>query len=359
MSISVSARAKHARRRPTSRRRALTVLGGLAATTVPFLGIGTASAASAADWQKLAMCESGGNWAINTGNGYYGGLQFSSSTWLGYGGGAYASRADLAAPTQQMAIADKVLAAQGWNAWPSCSRSTGLYGTPTTGSPPPPPPPMVQGAILARYNSLGGAGGFLGAPLIPESPAGNGGRWNMFQNGAIYWSPATGAWEVHGAIRATFSSLGNEYSLLAYPVSNETPTPVRAGSYNVFQGGVVYWSPTTGAHEVHGLIQQAWSAQGYENGPAGFPLTNEIAMSSRLGAIEGFEGGAMVWSPTTGAHLVRGAIDATWNALGADNSKLGLPITNEVAVPGGRRSTFEHGTITWTPSKGTTVKLRS
>jgi hypothetical protein len=75
------------------------------------------------DWDAVAQCESGGNWSINTGNGYYGGLQFSSSTWLAFGGGAYAARADLAAKSQQIAIAEKVLAAQGKGAWPVCGRN--------------------------------------------------------------------------------------------------------------------------------------------------------------------------------------------------------------------------------------------
>ncbi|HEU0101523.1 MAG TPA: transglycosylase family protein [Mycobacteriales bacterium] len=355
----MSARAKHARRRPTTRRRALTVIGGLAATALPLLGAGTAQAATAADWQKLAMCESGGNWAINTGNGYYGGLQFSYSTWLGYGGGAYAARADLATPAQQMAIADKTLAAQGWNAWPSCSRKTGLYGTPTTASPaPPPPPPMVYGDILARYNALGGASGFLGAPVTAEAGSVRGGRWNFFQRGAIYWTPGQGAYEVHGDIRAKWQSLRSEFSVLGYPVSNEQRTPTRAGAYNVFESGAVYWSPATGAHEVHGLVHKAWAATGWENGPAGFPMSDEIPLSTRFGAIQGFEGGAVVWSPSTGAHLVRGAINAAWNAVGADHSRLGLPTSGEVDIPGGRKTTFEHGSITWTPTRGAKVTLR-
>ena len=80
-------------------------------------------APAAHDWNAVARCESGGNWSINTGNGYYGGLQFSQSTWAAYGGTAYASRADLATPSQQIAIAEKVLAAQGARAWPVCGRS--------------------------------------------------------------------------------------------------------------------------------------------------------------------------------------------------------------------------------------------
>jgi multidrug efflux pump subunit AcrA (membrane-fusion protein) len=75
------------------------------------------------DWDAVAQCESGGNWSINTGNGYYGGLQFSASTWLAYGGGSYAPRADLATRSEQIAVAEKVLAAQGAGAWPVCGRS--------------------------------------------------------------------------------------------------------------------------------------------------------------------------------------------------------------------------------------------
>ena len=84
-------------------------------------------ASGSSTWDALAQCESGGNWAINTGNGYYGGLQFSSSTWQAYGGGAYASTANLASREQQIAIAEKVRAATGgYGSWPACSQSLGL-----------------------------------------------------------------------------------------------------------------------------------------------------------------------------------------------------------------------------------------
>ncbi|TFV65551.1 UNVERIFIED_ORG: hypothetical protein E4P37_09625 [Bacillus sp. AZ43] len=78
---------------------------------------------SGRDWDAVAACESGGNWSANTGNGYYGGLQFSPRTWLGFGGGDYAPRADLAAKAQQIAVAEKVLAVQGKGAWPTCGRN--------------------------------------------------------------------------------------------------------------------------------------------------------------------------------------------------------------------------------------------
>lgn len=75
---------------------------------------------SGVDWSAIAYCESGGNWAANTGNGYYGGLQFTQGTWAGYGGTAYATRADLASASEQIAVAERVLSAQGPAAWPNC-----------------------------------------------------------------------------------------------------------------------------------------------------------------------------------------------------------------------------------------------
>jgi LysM repeat protein len=77
-------------------------------------------------WDRLAACESGGNWAINTGNGYYGGLQFNYGTWQSNGGGAYADRADHATREQQIDIASRVQAARGWSPWPACSAKLGL-----------------------------------------------------------------------------------------------------------------------------------------------------------------------------------------------------------------------------------------
>ncbi|MBL1077645.1 DUF3235 domain-containing protein [Nocardia sp. 2] len=92
---------------------------------------GNASAAPDSDWDRLAQCEAGGNWQINTGNGYQGGLQFSPSTWRAHGGGEFAASANQATREQQIVIAEKVLASQGWGAWPSCSSSLGLTSGPT------------------------------------------------------------------------------------------------------------------------------------------------------------------------------------------------------------------------------------
>ena len=99
--------------------------GTLVATTaaVSLATVGSAGAAPSHNWDGVARCESGGNWHINTGNGFYGGVQFSASTWRAYGGGAYASRADLASKSAQIAIAERVLRGQGRGAWPVCGRN--------------------------------------------------------------------------------------------------------------------------------------------------------------------------------------------------------------------------------------------
>ncbi|WP_446215313.1 transglycosylase family protein [Micromonospora sp. IBHARD004] len=128
-----------ARHRRTSARRlavgALVV--GAATGAAAILGPAAPASAASVNWDAIAQCESGGNWHINTGNGYYGGLQFSKSTWNGYGGQKYASRADLASRGEQIAIAEKVLDGQGIGAWPVCGKkggSTRQYSTKDSGS---------------------------------------------------------------------------------------------------------------------------------------------------------------------------------------------------------------------------------
>jgi len=95
---------------------------------VTLLTAGGATAATPETWDALAECESGGDWGINTGNGYYGGVQFSPSTWDAYGGNEYAPDAHQATREQQIAIAERTLAGQGWGAWPTCSKKVGATG---------------------------------------------------------------------------------------------------------------------------------------------------------------------------------------------------------------------------------------
>ncbi|NKZ12548.1 transglycosylase family protein [Mycolicibacterium septicum DSM 44393] len=119
---------------------------------------GQAMAATDGEWDTVARCESGGNWAINTGNGYHGGLQFSPSTWRSNGGGEYAPSAYMATKEQQIAVAERVLAGQGKGAWPVCGR--GLSGsTPRNVVAEPAPAPLDAPAVNGEL------------PPAPDAPA--------------------------------------------------------------------------------------------------------------------------------------------------------------------------------------------
>ncbi len=123
--------------------------------SIPCLTGGVASAATVSTWDKVAQCESSGNWAINTGNGFYGGLQFTASTWAEFGGTAYASRADLATKDQQISVAEKVLASQGPGAWPVCSIQAGL----------------TKGGAAPQVDTSGSASSATAAPSPSQSQA--------------------------------------------------------------------------------------------------------------------------------------------------------------------------------------------
>lgn len=124
-------------------RRSIAVVA-LSGLTVGFAGTAAnaAPAPATGTWDALAQCESGGNWGINTGNGYQGGLQFSPSTWAAFGGQGSAANAS---KSEQIAVAERVLAGQGWGAWPACSAKLGLSGAPT-GTPAPAPAPAPAAA---------------------------------------------------------------------------------------------------------------------------------------------------------------------------------------------------------------------
>ncbi|MFJ5884028.1 transglycosylase family protein [Kitasatospora cineracea] len=117
-----------ARHRRSTKAEKVVAAAGVASIglALPLLAATGAAAASADTWDRVAQCESGGNWSTNTGNSFYGGLQFTSSTWRAFGGGQYAARADQASRAQQIAVAERVLASQGPGAWPVCSKRAGL-----------------------------------------------------------------------------------------------------------------------------------------------------------------------------------------------------------------------------------------
>jgi LysM repeat protein len=127
-------RARGRHRKPNHHARTIGLATAPLVAFIPLVTAPAAGAATTATWDRLARCESGGNWHINTGNGYYGGLQFNYSTWLSNGGGKYASRADRATKAEQIAVAEHLLDARGWAPWPACARRLGLDRSDAAGS---------------------------------------------------------------------------------------------------------------------------------------------------------------------------------------------------------------------------------
>ena len=208
-------------------------------------------------------------------------------------------------------------------------------------------------AIIQHYEQLGGSASFLGTPVGGAYDIA-GGRAQDYTAGTIYWSPGTGAREVHGAIRGRYLALGGPAGFFGFPLTDETATPGAPGRYNDFARGTIYWSPGTGAHEVHGAIRGRYLAFGGPGGYLGFPLTDEAATSGGGGQYNDFERGTIYWSPGTGAHEVHGAIRGTYLALGGPAGFFGFPVTDETATPGGggQYNDFERGTIYWSPGTG-------
>lgn len=196
-------------------------------------------------------------------------------------------------------------------------------------------------AIPQKYNELGGAKGVLGKPLtgLTRCPD-RVGYFIHYEHGSIYWNGDTH--EVHGAVYDKWASLGWEASVLGYPITDEVVAPDRVGRINHFQNGSIYWTPTTNAHEVHGAIREAWKSLNWEHSFLGYPISDESTAPDGVGRYNHFQGGSIYWTPNTGAHEVHGPILAKWKSMGWEQSYLGYPVSN---VDSNNVSQFQRGTI--------------
>jgi uncharacterized protein with LGFP repeats len=210
--------------------------------------------------------------------------------------------------------------------------------------------PRVQGGIAELWYASGGPSSSnpVGLPVSEELPA-TGGVYNQFERGAIYWSPATGAHWIRGDVLQTYRSQGSEDGFLGYPTTNEVPT--NGGARHGFQNGAIYWSPSTGGHWIRGSVLQSFLGAGAENGPLGYPTSNELAAGAG-GAWQQFQKGLTYWSPSSGAHWIRGGVLQAYKAARAENGPLGYPVGDELLAAGGAWQEFQKGRVYWSPSTG-------
>ncbi|NDZ79566.1 DUF2599 domain-containing protein [Streptomyces sp. SID10853] len=134
---------------------------------------------------------------------------------------------------------------------------------------------------------------------------------------------------VSGVILDKYIAMGDVSSPLKCPVTDEMTTPDGRGRYTHFQGGSVYWSAATGAHPVWGAVRDKWQAMGWETSALGYPKSDELKNADGKGVRQEFEGGTVYWSAPTGAHPVWGKIGATWGEYGWESSAFGYPASDE------------------------------
>jgi hypothetical protein len=206
----------------------------------------------------------------------------------------------------------------------------------------------VRYALAAEYTAQRAQDGRLGYPVAEEGCGKrDGGCSQEFQGGTELWSSATGAHTVYGALRDAYRAQGWENGRLGYPVANEGCGKRDGGCSQEFQGGTLLWSPTTGARAVYGALRDAYRAQGWENGRLGYPVAGEGCGKRDGGCSQEFQGGTLLWSRASGAHAVVGTIRERYRAQGWENGRLGYPVTDPATDAAGRPTPqrFQGGTL--------------
>lgn len=217
----------------------------------------------------------------------------------------------------------------------------GIWWTPALGA------HEVHGAIEDTYRIYGGSAGQLGFPKADTATAADGvGRFSSFEKGVVIYRPNHGAFEVHGALFNRWKLLSKENGPMGYPVTN-TLSIGRRSRFNRFQNGSIYWHPAIGAYEVRSYVYEAYRRAGGPTGPLGLPITGTRVTAGKGGRYNHFERGSIYWKSSTGAHIVQGAIDRKWASLGREQGVLGYPVTDELAVgdDAGRFNRFDKGAI--------------
>src|SRR5262249_44159300 len=186
--------------------------------------------------------------------------------------------------------------------------------------------------IDRRYASDANFQTILGQPTAAETEDGKV-RLRVYQYGRAYWSPTTNVYEVHGAILGAYLDVGGHVKL-GVPITDELITPDGVGRYDHFAKAdglaSIYWSPGSGAHEIYGSIRGKWAQLGWEAGVLGFPTTGEIDTPDGVGRYNHFsKGGSIYYSPGSGTWEAHGAIHGLWAQLNWENGPCGYPATDE------------------------------
>ncbi|OYO22155.1 hypothetical protein CGZ93_09680 [Enemella dayhoffiae] len=209
----------------------------------------------------------------------------------------------------------------------------------------------ISTPIKARWDALGGAAGPAGEPYVGEAPIATG-RVTQFTNYDIFSVTGVRTSFTKGDIRAKHRQLGSAKSFLGFPTIDEVCGLRDGGCYTNFQGGAILWSPTTGAHPNAGAIRMKYADLGFENSTLGYPISDEFCGLRDGGCFQDFQGGTIMWSPKTGAVVNRGPIRAEYGAKKFEAGPFGWPVADEVCSTDGCVQDFQRGSILWSKSTG-------
>ncbi|MGY1652134.1 hypothetical protein [Geodermatophilus sp. SYSU D01119] len=225
-----------------------------------------------------------------------------------------------------------------------------IYWSPATGA-----RIVWLGAVRDKWSTYTWEAGPLGYPT-GDGVCGlaGGGCFQAFEGGSLYWSPATGAHFVTGAIRDKWGSTFYEFGALGYPLTDQATTPNGAAQYVHFQRGSIYWSAATGARVLSGAVYDRWAASGWETSPIGLPVSDVATTPDGRGSFAHFRSGSVYATSTTGARIIRGEVYAKWAATGWENGPLGYPVADQATTPNGAAQYvhFEKGSVYWSAATG-------
>lgn len=219
---------------------------------------------------------------------------------------------------------------------------------------------VLDGEILTAYLAAGGHTRF-GEPSTDVVTLPDGARKVVFANlnGArdidAFWTSKTGAHFVYGIIGQRYRELGAEKSPLGYPTSDEQGTAAGGGRYNTFQNGAIYWRPVVGASDVRDSLYRKWQQLGGVTGPLGFPYRGEQRASDGTTRFNDFDGGVVYRLSDTKTVALTGALSKKWVQLGREKSCLGLPTGDISTGNAGETAEFQNGTLTLNAATGEVV----
>ncbi|WP_336027888.1 hypothetical protein [Geodermatophilus sp. FMUSA9-8] len=225
-----------------------------------------------------------------------------------------------------------------------------IYWAPMTGA-----RIVWYGAVRDKWSTYTWEAGPLGYPT-GDGMCGlaGGGCFQAFEGGSLYWSPDSGAHFLTGAVRDKWGTRFYEGGPLGYPMTDQVTTPNGAAQYVHFQGGSIYWSAATGARVLSGAVYDRWAASGWETSPLGLPISDVATTPDGEGSFAHFRSGSIYATAGTGARVIAGEVYAKWAATGWENGPLGYPVTDQATTPNGAAQYvhFQEGSIYWSAATG-------